>query len=157
LELSYAFIYAGFGFTHLEFDDRDPRREQLVNVETGDEIDLESKATAGLLSGEIGIAHGFRFGKWFAIRPGIGIGVSGAGEVNRDVANCADCPQEVVLDRYLGGKFVRAQFGGYLRIPGMSLAFGALASYQQYLGEVDDPALNRTILLGFAFAGGGGL
>jgi hypothetical protein len=157
LELSFAFVYVGGGFTHLEFKDEDPVHQALVNVETGDEFDAESPATAALFSGEIGIAHGIGLGKWFAVRPGLGFGVSSAGEVNLDVANCIDCARHVILEKYVGGKFIRVQLGGYLRIPGIGGGFGVIASYQQFLGEVDEPALNRTLLLGFAFAGGGGI
>jgi len=157
LELSFAFIYVGGGFTHLQFDDKDPLRSDLVNVETGDEIDSESSATAAMFSGEIGLAHGFGLGKWFAVRPGIGFGVSSDGEVNRDVANCVDCGRHVVLEKYKGGRYFRTHIGGYIRMPGIGGGFGIIASYQQFLGEVDQPALNRTILFGFAFAGGGGI
>lgn len=157
LEVSYAFVYVGGGFTHLQFDDEDPLRSDLVNLETGDQIDSESSATAAMFSGEIGVAHGFGLGKWFAVRPGVGIGVSSDGEVNRDVANCVDCGRHVVLDEYKGGTFVRTHIGGYIRMPGIGGGFGIVASYQQFLGEVDQPALNRTLLFGFAFAGGGGI
>lgn len=157
LEVSYSFVYVGGGFTHLQFDDRDPLRSDLVNLETGDRVDRESSATAAMFSGELGVAHGFGLGKWFAVRPGIGFGVSSDGEVNRDVANCVDCGQHVVLDEYEGGKFIRTHIGGYIRMPGVGGGFGLVASYQQFLGEVDQPALNRTLLFGFAFAGGGGI
>lgn len=91
------------------------------------------------------------------MRPGVGFGVSSNGEVNRDVANCVDCGRHVVLDEYRGGRYFRTHLGGYLRMPGIGGGFGLTVSYQQFLGEVEQAALNRTLLFGFAFAGGGGI
>jgi hypothetical protein len=149
-ELSYSFVYLGTGLTGIYFEDEAPLRQEVVYATTGGDAGTASgTADAFALDIELGAAHAFVFAeRGWGIRPGLGLGWQSSPDVTRIIQDCRGCDSEVVLEDYVGGPFARAQLGLYKRFP---VALGLTFMYQQFLGEVADPALERTFMAGLVY------
>ncbi len=149
-ELSYAYYYFGAGLASLYFKDRDPLKQEVVFATTGGDAGTKSgSADATAFDVELGVAHSFLFAdRGWALRPGLGAGWQTSPEVTRIITDCQGCDKDVVLAEYTGGPFARVQLGLHKRTP---MALGLSVMYQQFLGEVDEPAMNWALLFGLVY------
>jgi hypothetical protein len=155
-ELSFAFVYAGAGYQWIRFTDEAPTQQRVMS-EQGAEFEREGSSNTNLYDVEGGLVHVFSPYPSLKIRPSLGYGVSTDGEVTKNIVNCSNCPAYPVLDAYRGGRYLRAQVGFFLKNPTAEAAFGLNVSFQQFLGEITEPALNRVLSFGLVLGAGGGL
>lgn len=149
-DIAYSYFYTGMGLTGIYFEDKAPINQRVVFATTGGDAGTKTgSADATAFDVELGAAHSLVFAdRGWAIRPALGLGWQTSPEVTRVVQDCMGCDSDKVLDAYRGGPFARAQLGFHKRIPE---ALGLSVMYQQFLGEVSDPALNWTLLAGLVY------
>jgi hypothetical protein len=149
-EIAYSYIYTGMGLTGIYFEDHAPINQEVVFATTGGDAGSRSGSADGTaFDAELGAAHSLVFAeRGWALRPALGLGWQTSPEVTRIVQDCRGCDSDKVLDAYVGGPFARAQLGVHMRLP---TALGLNVMYQQFLGEVSEPALNWTLLAGIVY------
>lgn len=149
-EVAYSYFYTGMGLTGIYFEDHAPINQEVVFATTGGDAGARSGSADGTaFDVELGTAHSLVFAeRGWAFRPALGLGWQTSPEVKRIVDDCRGCDSDKVLDEYRGGPFARAQLGFHKRLP---TALGLSVMYQQFLGEVSEPALNWTLLAGIVY------
>lgn len=149
-DVAYSYFYTGMGLTGIYFEDEAPINQRVVYATTGGDAGTKTgSADATAFDVELGAAHSLVFAdRGWALRPALGLGWQTSPEVTRIVQDCQGCDSDKVLDEYVGGPFARAQLGFHKRFP---TALGLSVTYQQFLGEVSEPALNWTLLAGLVY------
>ncbi len=163
---SYRFLYAGAGFSLMQFHDTQPLEQDVVEVLGNREIKIKASGSAGGGYVEAGLAYRFfiKMAQWektgeamgLALHPAVGYGMQWIDTISREIGNCVGCDSQIVAD-YHGGQFVRFQLG--LHVAGCSdraCGFLGVSPSYQYFWREEVPGLTGyldiTLHIGFGMA-----